>query len=226
MPAYRSAAEAEIRDAVVARIREHRPGARIIHEINASSYGNRIDLIAVDRMEIIAFEIKSAKDKLDRLPAQMEAMKGVAHHAIAAIHERFLVEKETHAEAAHYEREGAFYLRERPAPYHYDGRMWVFPERRRCINPDWHDHMARWQFPAQRLDVALPWSALHLLWRDELYDLCVALRISVSRRTTMDQMIQQLRWLCTGKELTRGICAMLRARRCPEADPAIVELAA
>ena len=32
---------------------------------------------AVDRMEIIAFEIKSAKDKLDRLPAQMEAMKGV-----------------------------------------------------------------------------------------------------------------------------------------------------
>lgn len=224
MPTYRSAAEAEIRDAVVARIREHRPNARIIHEINVSSYGpNRIDLIAVDRAEIIAVEIKSSKDKLDRLAAQMEAMKGVAHHAVAALHEKFLVEDVTHEKAAHFQRDGAYYLRERPAPYRYDSRVWVYPEQRRCLNPDWHDDMARWRFPDRRIDAPLPWSALHLLWRDELYELCGALRIAVSRRTTMDPMIQQLRWLCTGKELTCGICAMLRQRRCVEADPEIIE---
>ncbi len=107
MPAYRSSAEAEIRDAVVARIRKQRPGARIIHEINVSTYGpNRIDVLAVDRAEIIAVEIKSAKDKLDRLPAQIAAMRGAAHRVVAAIHEKFLVEQVTNEFAAHEERDG------------------------------------------------------------------------------------------------------------------------
>ncbi|WP_292173967.1 hypothetical protein [Mesorhizobium sp.] len=85
MPAYRSSAEADIRDAAVAKIRQRRPNARIIHEINVSSHGpNRIDVLAVDRAEIIACEVKSAKDKLDRLPAQVASMFGAAHHVIAA----------------------------------------------------------------------------------------------------------------------------------------------
>ena len=37
MPAYRSSAEAEVRDAVVARLREIRPDARIMHEINCGA---------------------------------------------------------------------------------------------------------------------------------------------------------------------------------------------
>ncbi|WP_278118673.1 hypothetical protein [Mesorhizobium sp. WSM4887] len=83
MPAYRSSAEAEIRDAAVARLRQRRPNARIIHEINVSSNGpNRIDVLAVDRAEIIACEVKSAKDKLDRLPAQLTSSvrRGPSRH--------------------------------------------------------------------------------------------------------------------------------------------------
>lgn len=216
MPAYRSSAEAEVRDAVVARIRERRPNARIIHEINAGNYANRIDLIAVDRMEIIAFEIKSAKDKLDRLPAQMEAMKGVAHHSVAAIHEKFLVEYVTNQWAAHYQRDGIHYRKDKPEPYRYDRDVWVYPEIPRGGD-------GPWRFPDVALDVPLPWSALNLLWRDELYALCGGMRISASSRTPMGPMIQQLRWFCAGRELTRGICAMLRARRCVEADPEIIE---
>jgi len=226
MPAYRSPAEAEIRDAVVARIRQRRPDARIIHEINVSTYGpNRIDLIAVDRAEIIAFEIKSAKDKLDRLPAQAESMGRVAHHVVAAIHEKFLVEQKTNPWAAHYQRDGEFYLKSLPAG---DGctEVWVFPEMRRAMKSVVEggiDTTANWRFPALRMEASLPGDALGMLWRNELRDLCGALRVSTSRRSDMATMEKALRWHCTGKELTRGVCAMLRARRCIEADPEIIE---
>lgn len=225
MPAYRSAAEAEIRNAVVARIRKHRPNARIIHEINVSSHGpNRMDLIAVGAAEIIAVEIKSMKDKLDRLDAQVRSMKGVAHHVIAAIHEKFLVEHQTHEDARHYTRDGRHYLRTLPDHWDHNVKAWVYPERRRCLEPTWpHDDMASWRFPDPEFESPLPASAIDLLWRDELYNLCGALRVSASRRTNMTEMVRLLRWHCTGKELTRGICAMLRSRTCVEADPAIHE---
>lgn len=223
MPAYRSSAEAEIRDAVVARIRQHRPDARIIHEINVSTYGpNRIDLIAVDRAEIIAVEVKSAKDKLDRLPAQVAAMKGVAHRVIAAIHEKFLIEQRTNQWAAHYERDGQFYLRRVPDDIRAD-EVWVHPEVRRIALGAGHDPIERWRFPSIREAIPLPASALDMLWRDELYELCGMFRVTATRRSTMPEMTAALRWHCTGKELTRGICAMLRARRCVEADPEIIE---
>ena len=225
MPAYRSSDEAEIRDAVVARLRERRPNARIIHEINVSTFGpNRIDLIAVDVAEIIAVEIKSKKDKLDRLPAQIEAMKGVAHHVIVGLHEKFLVEKSTHIKAHHYERDGQYFMRHLPDDWKYDVSAWVYPEVRRCVDPEWqHDTLEKWYIPAPRLDIPLPEPALDLLWRAELYELCGHLRVAVGRRANMSEMVTSLRWQCAGKELTRGICTMLRMRRCVEADPEIAE---
>ena len=56
MPAYRSSAEGEIRVAVVERLREMMPGCRIIHEINAASFGNRIDVLAVGEKSLAAVE--------------------------------------------------------------------------------------------------------------------------------------------------------------------------
>ncbi|WP_439605471.1 NERD domain-containing protein [Shinella sp.] len=225
MPAYRSSAEAEIRDAVVARIRECRPNARIIHEINVSTYGpNRIDLIAVDREEIIACEIKSAKDKLDRLDAQVSAMKGVAHHVIAAIHEKFLKESKTHEQAAHYQRDGEFYLKTVPDNWHHGIETWVFPKVRRCLDEGWnYDRLDKWDLKPYRPTAPLPAAAIDMLWRDELRELCGILRVSAPRKCTMPEMVSALRWHCNGRELTRGICGMLRARRCVEADPEIFE---
>jgi hypothetical protein len=225
MPAYRSPAEAEVRDAVVAHIRAHRPSARIIHEINVSCYGpNRIDLIAVSKAEIIAVEIKSAKDKLDRLPAQIAAMRSVAHRVVVGLHEKFLAESTTHEKARHYERDGKFYLRRLPDGWDHSVLAWVYPRVRRTIDPSWeYDRLEIWKMPQQRLDAPLPWAALGLLWRDELYELCGSLRVSAGRRANMDEMTEALRWHCTGKELTLGICAMLRARHCIEADPEIFE---
>src|SRR6056297_3623333 len=94
MPAARSEAEAEIRDAVVAKLRRTRPDARIIHEINMAGGTNRADVMAVSPAEIITVEIKSEKDKLDRLPDQIATMRKCSHITVAALHRKFMPEIE------------------------------------------------------------------------------------------------------------------------------------
>lgn len=218
MPAYRSSAEAEIRDAVVSKLRSWRPNARIIHEINACDLGNRIDVIAVDRAEIIAAEVKSKKDKLDRLPSQIQAMQGVAHHVIAAIHEKFLVEwGPTNPHSAHYERDGTYYLRQTPEEAR-GAAVWVFPERVRAANPG-HDYLKRWKEPELSIQQPLPPGAIHMLWRAELLDVCSELSVSVPKRSNMPTICNALRWQVSGGDLTKAICGALRRRECLEADP-------
>ena len=220
MPAYRSSAEGEIRDAVVDRIRKHRPNARIIHEINVSTYGpNRIDLVAVDTAEIIAVEIKSAKDKLDRLPAQIASMRNVAHHVIAAVHEKFMtLEHPANEKSSHFSRDGKFYYRTLPDDLRWKCTNWIYPERVRAADPS-YDFEWRWEIPKPAIQSPLPEAALSMLWRDELEALCNKLRVSIGRRSTMETMANALRWHCNGRELTLGICESLRRRQCVEADP-------
>jgi hypothetical protein len=223
----RSAAEQEVRDAVVARLRKLRPGARICHEVNSAVYGpNRFDVVAIDKAEIIAVEIKSEKDKLDRAPKQIEAMSQCAHHIIVAMHECHLVEVETNKDAAEYGKlDGKHYLRNLPEVIDkyrclsaFRALTWVYPERERRAY-DWDCGL--WKPPAEYHETALPAGALDMLWRDELAALCDSLRISRGKRATMDQMIRALRWHANGKELTLGICRALRNRPFAEADDPI-----
>lgn len=191
MPAYRSDAEAELRQAVVARLRQIRPTARIMHEVNACGFGNRIDVLAVDRAEIIAVEIKSERDKLDRLKDQVKAMRGCAHHVIAAVHEKFTlnaVKDATGWNAAH----------------------WFYPADTKY-----------WAEPRLAVSLPLPSGALDMLWRDELLEMCGHFGVCVPKRPTMGAMLPALRWGLTGRQLTLGICAALRARTCIEADEPI-----
>ena len=167
MPSYRSSDEAEIRDAVVSQLRRIRPDARIIHEINVAGTGsNRIDIIAVDHAEIIAVEVKSKKDTLTRLPAQITAMKNVAHHVIIAVHEKFLV------------RDMVFPNHER---FHIPGikeygpfRPWIYPEIRTRPGYGWSEN-GSWRHPDAVTTTALPDGALAMLWADELRNLCAEL---------------------------------------------------
>lgn len=225
MPAYRSADEGEIREAVVERLREMMPNARIMHEVNAASFGNRIDVLAVDRAEIVAVEIKSKKDKLDRLPAQLTAMKGVAHHVIVALHEKFLVETVTNQWSAHTERDGVFYRGALPEMIDRWGSKvtsWVHPPRDRRLSAEYKfssDHL--WRAPQPVFAETLPSGALDMLWQAELVTMCSRHRVPANRRATMDFMRRALRWHLTGAELTRAICTALRERNCIEGDPAI-----
>lgn len=225
MPAYRSPAEAEVRDAVVARLRLIRPEARIMHEVNCSLFGpNRIDVIAVSRAEIISVEVKSAKDKLDRLPAQIASMRGMSHHVIAAIHEKHLVEHETNKWAAHSERDGKFWMKVLPGEAKR-AIPWVYPERRRAM-PDIHqayDSLQSWRTPDPTIQQAIP-GAIDMLWAEEMRDFCHLVGIEARKRDTRARLLPLIRWRCTGEQITKGVCAILRARKAPEADPPINEI--
>lgn len=220
MPAYRSSDEAEIRDAVTARLRRMRPNARIIHEINAAGQGsNRIDVMAVDRAEIISVEIKSKKDKLDRLNDQVKAMWGASHHVIAALHRKFMPPVDDLSMPwpaglpEYHDMDGGYGWRKT--------LIWWHPSAQDMAEAN---HRAfEWAVPDLRnsLQKPLPPAALGLLWAEELGELCRATGVSVPARANMGQMAAALRWGATGAQITKGICAALRARQCIEADPPI-----
>jgi hypothetical protein len=218
----RSSAEQEMRDAVVVRLRKLRPQARICHEVNCGVWGPcRMDVVAVDIEEIIAVEIKSERDTLSRGPKQLAYMGNVTHHSIIALHEKHLVEQVTNEWAAHYsKRDRKYYMKAIPAQLQGDGIIpWVYPEMGRGC--EWSGDVGLWRAPELRMQHALPSSALHLLWRDELAALCDKLLVSRGKRSNMSEMIRALWWHANGKELTRGICAALRRRKFAEADAAM-----
>lgn len=128
---------------MVKRLQVMMPKARIIHEVNAASFGNRIDVLAVDHAEVVAVEIKSKKDKPNRLPAQLTAMMGVAHHVIVALQEKFLVEQPTNKRAAHNERNGKYYRAALPEVIDRWGTNvtpWVYPLRNRALSAECFSH--------------------------------------------------------------------------------------
>lgn len=206
MPAYRSDAEAEIREPVAARLREIIPGCRIIHEINATGFGNRIDVLAVGEDRIAAVEIKSAKDKLDRLPAQIEAMRGVTTNVFAALHEKFIDDLCGSA---------------MPPAAARHATVWVYPrtERKGHVDcgVDWNG-FDRWKKPVRNL----PATAINILWREELHAICDCLGVRGISRLDMRQAIDEIRWRMTGEQITKAICRALRMRECVEADPPAV----
>lgn len=208
MPAHRSDAEAEIRDAVVAKLRRCRPNARIIHEINLLDGMVRADVMAVSRAEIITVEIKSERDKLDRLPDQLDAMRRCSHIAIAALHRKFIPEEIVHLRSPRLDC----------VPWHVT--TWWYPAAQDMAEA--HHPAFQWTEPdlSRSLNQPLPPDAMSLLWRDELEELCQTLGLTIPRRANMRAMTQALRWAATGRDLTLGICAALRKRdRCAEADP-------
>lgn len=199
MPAYRSEAEAEIRRAVVDRLRVLVPGCRIINEINAASFGNRIDVLAVGLDRMVAVEIKSEKDKLDRLPDQIKAMRSVTPLVVSALHDKF------------FERGigDGFILPPRAAIHSQAWRYAPEDESR-----EFHWSFRHWRQPRK----VLPEGALLMLWREELHAICHGLKLKGVAKMTMEQAADEIRFRLTGEQVNAHIFRTLRARKCVEAD--------
>lgn len=214
MPAHRSDAEKEIRDAVVAKLRRCRPNARIIHEINLLDGRVRCDVMAVDRAEIITVEIKSERDKLDRLFDQIDAMKRTSHTAIAALHRKFMPDIDSTAMP-------------RLEGMSWDQIVWWHPAAQDMAEA--HHRAFTWSEPPveNSLQQALPPDAISLLHAHELRGLCERLGISLPPRANMKVAEAALRWGASGRDITTGICRALRTRTwAAEADDPIIEDAA
>lgn len=74
-----SDAERHLRGLAIGRLRLLMPDARIIHELNVETGRCRVDLVAIAPDRLIFVEIKSRKDKLDRLGEQVRIFKPACH---------------------------------------------------------------------------------------------------------------------------------------------------
>lgn len=194
-----SAEERAMRDAIIPRLRLLCPGARIIHELVAGDC--RADLAAVETDRVTLVEIKSRKDTLERLKRQMEAFKMHGHRVVLLIDQKWISRGDSLREAA--------------------GRasIWRYPEPTNLglYTPgEW-----RMFFDAQPQPRAS--CLLQLLWRSELIEECERRGIASGRRDTMNDMIRDMVWLMTGREIAEAVCRQLRKRRFPEADAPILD---
>lgn len=206
-----SASEREIRDYAAQRLRDMRPGARIIHELVIGRC--RADLAAVEREHICVVEIKSEKDTLTRLETQVRTFVKATHEVIIIAHERWF-------DTTPYDngRDRFVPSEDLQCPDHPE--IWAYPEQQRA-----NEGYSVWKpNPWQRREHQ-PRAAtmLGMLWGDELRAECFRHQIAASSRTNKHDMVRDMCWLMTGKEIAQAVCRQLRLRPFPEADAPIVE---
>lgn len=202
-----SAAEREIRDALVSHLRQTMPSARIVHEVPVG--GCRADVAAIDLERIALFEIKSERDTLERAARQMETFADCAHAAVLVAHIKWF-ERRAH--------DG--YLRWIGPEMPFPSAVWAYPEPDPAPNGyGWH----RWAMPRERYLPPHSLDLLSLLWLDEM-------RIEAGRHgicgmasKTRAEVMRALNWRLTGAEICRAACRQLRSRPFPEGDAPIVE---
>lgn len=222
-----SSDEREIRDAVATRLRELVPGARVVHELNVCGTGsNRIDVAAIGPELIVAVEVKSKKDKLDRLDEQWPAFNACCHHVVVAAHEKHFV---AHPEVNDRIRDELPRELTLNHPLFVTKRFWGHkvwrsprPEADDLLRKDtWmfstHWDRVRGAKPAQPRAAAM----LNMLWAEELREECARHRLDGGSRRTRPDMIADMVWMMTGREICQAVCRQLRARVFAEADPVI-----
>ncbi|TIL30008.1 hypothetical protein [Mesorhizobium sp.] len=202
----RSSAEWEIRDALVAHLRVQMPKARVVHELVCGS--NRADVAAIEPDWIVLFEIKSERDVLARTAKQMETFRQAAHAAVLVAHIKWFDQKPY--------ANGSPRLAW-PADREYGTDIWCYPEQESNSYPLTY----RWRLPARSYTQPHARLMLDMLHKAELIEECGRHRISTSARSTCHDMIEQMVWLMTGREICQAVCRQLRARHFPEADAAI-----
>lgn len=197
-----SIAEERIRAKAEALLRQHFPEARIIHELVLQQGGVRIDLAAVSPSHIAAVEIKSERDVVKRLPAQIEAAMRVADLFAVCITEK-------HADkvvASHHpKRDGQIRL-----PW----RANLLVEQGDGFNTYFTDFAHGMARRLRDTRLCNPADRLEMLWADELR---VISRSRLSRQPAKQLICETM----TGREIREAVCSALRARHFPRADPAL-----
>lgn len=196
-----SAAEERIRAKAEALLRRLFPDARIIHELVLQQGGCRIDLAAVGRSFIAAIEIKSERDVLARLPEQVAAAMAVTDLFGVCI------------AAKHADKVAASWHRRDDAKVRLPINANLLVETEDGFETECTPFDTGW-LGAQRHHPRLcnPAARLEMLWADEL-------RL-ISRSRLPRQPAKHL--ICetmTGREIREAVCAALRARGFPRADP-------
>jgi hypothetical protein len=216
-----SASEKAIRDAVIARCREHWPEGRIIHELVIG--GCRADLAVVTKTHVFAFEIKSERDTLIRLESQFSFFDRCTHGCIVVAHQKWFEEFSYNS--------GSRGVRPRELLKEYDHRslgLWAYPEPEPGY---WQSERHRWRKPGRDYhfdEFKQPRAAslLGILLREELTIEARRHGIRFKSRWPVTPIISAMAYGMTGREVAEAVCRQLRTRTFAAADDPIFEMVA
>jgi len=191
-----SEAEEAIRSAVVEWCRVNLPTARVLHELPVG--GCRADLAAIEPMRLILFEIKSEKDKLDRLELQVKHFRRASHATVIVAARKWFDE----------------------TPYRNGQARLVWPHETRApsvwCHPDPGAEYAmglhHWRLVAPDRRPPDPWLLLEVLWREEIVtearDAGLKFGMRWAKIDLMKLMVDEM----PGRRITEAVCRQLRSR--------------
>jgi hypothetical protein len=205
-PANRSDEELQMRALCVPELRKRYPTARIIHELPLRYSTNRIDLAAVTESEIVSVEIKSSRDVMDRLEAQLRAFKPVSARVIAALAPRWNEQLPMLEQKAKFGTSYSFQYTETQQIIRRVGgvEIWTVDAAAAAVSVTEHGpYRARKPWLAEMLDM------LHV---SELVAIADRHRIVVPKRPVHYNLKSDLVDLLQGREVVAAVCRALRAR--------------
>lgn len=206
-----SESELKLRAAVTAYLREQRPDAVILNELQVG--GCRADLAMIEPQRVTLFELKSERDKLDRAADQLRAFRAHAHETVLVADRKF------------FDRTPYDNGNPRCAWEHEVGRgclVWHYPQPPE--NASLGDgEMYRWRFEYIRSHQTEPMATtfLHLLWRDEMIAEAKRHNVPFNRKMAMWDISRAMAWHMTGREICEAVCRQLanRGRWYDRSDP-------
>lgn len=210
-----------MRALMVDRLRALYPGARIIHELPTRYSGQRIDLAAVTKDQIITVEIKSSRDTMSRLWPQLLAFAPISTRLMVALAPRWNVAMPPRRVE---QRNGS-------VGFHAE-----YTEAQSLIRSLAMPHVQTWTCCAKTGALEFtsgsrhstnthPWvgRALDLLHNVELRSIAAQHRIACDARTNHKNLVASCLDHLTGTEAWRAVCGALRARAAfaVESDPPV-----
>lgn len=195
-----------MRALIVPELRKSYPTARIIHELPVRYSTNRIDLAAVTESEIVSVEIKSSKDVIDRLEAQLRAFLPISSRIIAALAPRWneklpMIETKGDTFSAHRQQ----FTDTQEIIRRVGGvEVWTVDAANNAIEvTDGAWRRARKPWLAQMLDM------LHVA---ELVAIADRHRVAVPKRPNHLTLVSELVDMLQGREVVAAVCRALRER--------------
>lgn len=210
--ANRSSEELAMRALIVPELRKRYPSARVIHELPLRYSSNRIDLAAVTETQIISVEVKSSRDVVDRLEAQVRAFLPVSSRIIVALAPRWNEQLESVAEQINHPKIGR-YTRYQPR----------YTEAQALLHRIARGGIEMWTVDADAGSVIVtdhvyrdrrPWLSemLHMLHVSELVEIAGRHRCWQGKRPVHDDLVATCTEMMTGREISHAVCEALRAR--------------
>lgn len=195
-----------MRALIVPELRKRYPTARIIHELPVRYSTNRIDLAAVTESEIVTVEIKSSRDVMDRLEAQLRAFLPISSRIIAALapcwNEKLPMLEIKHDYGTGYRQK---YTETQEIIRRVGGvETWTVDAAAGAVtvtDGEWHRGRKPWL--AQMLDM------LHV---SELVHIAARHRIVTAKRPVHLTLVSDLVDMLQGREVVAEVCRALRAR--------------